>query len=513
MGLFSKIRRAIAGPPEVVIQSMPVVTARYEATRNTPDRSWIPGYAQDARQDIDAGTRLELLRKFRYFEKNNALAQKILDLIETNVVGTGITPTPNSSSPTWNVAALKWFNTWAKFADLTSRQTFYSLQAVMARAAAGDGEIFVFLTNGESGRPRLQLIESHRVLSANLPSYKKEGYTDVDGVMLDQFGRPAFYVVGNDADALSKSGPTKVAVIPADQIVHVFEPARAGQYRGITLFHSVLHTLHDLDDLQRYEMLAAKDAASRANIIETESGEMPDDGTIVARSQRVTTKAGTEEDRSAYYNSAFGGKSVVLKRGDKWSQSESTRPSPAMREFWMYLEALVCKGVNISYAAVSDYAGNWGGAALRGAVVSDNRFFEIRTASLAAALQRIWEYAIGYAINAKEIVDEKGQPIEPPADWINVHWQPPRRASVDIGRESKAIIEEVRSGLRTYRDVLGELGQDWRDVLKQRAEEEAYIDKLASESGVDRVRIASFGPNERGPAASPQLEPAAPSAP
>lgn len=510
MKLIDKIRRFVSGPPQVVVMPSPVVNARYESTRNTPDRSWLPGYAQDARQDIDAGTRLELVRRSRYFEKNNALFQKILDLIETNVVGTGIIPTPSSSDAKWNEAALKWFNTWAKFADLTSRQSFWSLQAIMARAQAVDGEIFTFLTNGESGRPRIQLIEAHRVLSANLPSYKKEGYSDVDGVLLDQFGRPSFYIVGNDADALSQRGPSTVAVLPAASVVHVFEPARAGQYRGVPLPHAVLHTLHDLDDLQRYEMLAAKDAASRTNVVSTENGEMPDDGTAIARSLRVTKDDGTTETRQVYYQSAFGGKTVVLKRGDQWNQSESNRPSPAMREFWMYLESLVCKGVGISYAAVSDYAGNWGGAALRGAVTSDNRFFEIRTDNLAAACQRIFEYVIGYAMAKGEIVDDAGRPIPTPADWYVVKWQPPRRASVDIGRESKAIIEELRSGLRTYRDALGETGQDWRDVLKQRAEEEKFIDQLSKDTGVDRVRIASFGPNERGPAATP--EPQAPPA-
>jgi lambda family phage portal protein len=501
MGWLSKLRSKFARQTQVVVMPAPVVQAHYESTRVTPDRSWLPGYVQDARQDIDSGTRIELMRRSRYFEKNSALAQKILDLIETNVVGTGIMPTPASSDKAWNEAALKWFLEWAKFADLTSKQNFWTLQAIMARAQAVDGEIFVFLTSGHSGRPRLQLIESHRVLSANLPTYKNEGYIDFDGVLLDQYGRPAFYVIGNDSDALAKAGPSQVAVIPADQMVHVGEPARAGQYRCIPIFHAVLHTLHDLDDLQRYEMLAAKEAASQANVIETESGEVPDESGIVGRSLRVTKEDGTEETRTAYYQSAFGGKSVVLKRGDKWRQSESNRPSPAMRDFWQYLEALTCKGVGISYAAVSDYAGNWGGAALRGAVTSDNRFYEIRTSNLASASQRIWEYVMGWAINAKEIVDANGQPLAPPSDWYAVHWQPPRRASVDIGRESAAIINEVRSGLRTYRDVLGELGLDWRDVLRQRAEEEEFIDELSKETGVDRTRIAAFGPNERGPSA------------
>lgn len=473
------------------------IFANYEAARFTNDRSWLPGYAQDARQDMEPGQRTEILRKARYFEKNHALEQKFLELIETNVVGTGITPTPASKDAAWNAKALEWFTTWMKFADLTSRQNFASLQAVIARAQAVDGEIFIYLTHGESvdgnvtGRPRLRLIESHRVVSANIKKYRDEGYQETDGILLDDRGRPAFYIVGQDADAFSGAKPRTAAIIPADRIIHVFEPSRAGQYRGLSLFHSVLHTLHDLDDLQRYEMLAAKDASSRANIVYTENGLAPAAVSPIGRSLTQPGSApSSDTDRQTYLEKAFGGKTVYLGRNERWDQAESQRPSAAMREFWEYLTDMCCKGVGISYAAVSDYKGNWGGASLRGAVTSDNRFYEIRTQSLAAAFQRVYEFAIGWAIGTGELTN-------PPDDWMAVRWQPPRRASVDIGHESAAILNELRAGVRTYRDVLGEMGLDWRDVLLQRAIEEQYIDELAARLGVDREKIAALDPNER----------------
>jgi len=478
----------VESSPAFLAPPLTPLLAQYEAARYTQDRSWLPGYAQDARYDLDPGTRIEILRKARYFEKNHALAQKFLELIETNVVGTGITPTPASSDPAWNAKALAWWEQWSKFADLTSRQEFPSLQALIVRAQATDGEIFVYLTNGESGRPRIQLIEAHRVLSADLPTFRKEGFREIDGVLVDARGRPAFYIVGQDADSLGRAAPSRVAVLPAEQVVHVFEPSRAGQYRGVSLFHSILHVLHDLDDLQRYEMLAAKDASSRANIVYTDSGEVPQSVSPIGRPQTSTTASA--DDRQTYYEKAFGGKTVALRKGDRWDQAESQRPSAAMREFWEYLTDLCCKGVGISYAAVSDYSGKWGGAALRGAVTSDNRFYEIRTRALSSCLQRIYEYAIGWAINSGELMD-------PPTDWYRVRWQPPRRASVDIGRESAAILNELRAGIRTYRDVLGELGLDWQEVLRQRAEEEKFVAQLAAEYGVRPSQIVAIDPAER----------------
>lgn len=476
----------------------PALLARYEAGfLGGFDRSWLPQYVQDARQDITPGERLEMIRRARYFEQNNATMHKVLDLIETNVVGSGIHATPATSDVQWNVRATERWNTWCKYADLTSRQTFETLQALMVRAQAVDGEIFVWLTYGDpddQGRrfPRIQLIESHRVCDAKLPNqYKQEGYTQFDGILTDARGRPAFYIVSNDNDAFSKVAPAKVALIPAGQMVHIYEPSRASQPRGVTLFHPCLADLHDLDDLQRYEMLASKDASSRANIVKTASGELPDDGTVIGRDTSIPSGDGTMLERTTYYQTAFGGRTVVLKNGDDWKQSEALRPTTAQQEFWKILERKVCRGTGISYAAMCDYEGGWSGPALRGAITSDNRFYDVRTQTLASALQRIYEHVIGYDIKPRGALNNA------PIDWNKVTWQSPRRTTIDVGRDSKALIEEMRAGIRTYRDVLAELGLDWRDVLNQRGIEEAYIDALAKRLKVDRVRVASLILNER----------------
>lgn len=453
------------------------VLARYEAgTFGSVDRSWLPHYVQDARQDIDPGQRLEMVRKARYFECNNATFQKILDLIEVNVIGTGVHATPASENEEWNTRALARWQEWSKYADLTSRQSFETLQALIARAQAVDGEIFIWLTYGdpdEQGRrfPRIQLIETHRVCDARLPrQYEAEGFVQFDGILTDRRGRPAFYIVSNDADAFSKNTPSKVALIPADEIIHVYEPSRTSQPRGVTLFHSCLPDLHDLDDLQRYEMLASKDAASRANVVKTASGEFTDDGTVIGRDEPVTKDDGTIEERISYYQTAFGARTVVLKHGDEWNQSQALRPTSAQQAFWQILERKVCRGTGISYAALCDYEGNWGGPALRGALAADNRFFDVRTQTLAVAFQRVWEHVIGADIKPGGALYAGA-----PKNWKNVTWQSPRRATVDIGRESAAILNELRVGVRTFADVLGEQGQDWRAQIRQRIIEQKFI--------------------------------------
>jgi lambda family phage portal protein len=503
--LFAKYHKPDAPAEEVA------VLARYEGATHSIDRCWLPGYVQSARQDIDSSTRLELLRRARYFEKNHYLIQKILDMIEVNVVGTGISAVPSSSDARFNAAALRYFKRWAKQPDASSHLSFYTLQSIIARAEFLDGEVFVFLTRDEQG-PKIQLIESHRVVPAHLPTYASEGYTDVDGILIDQRGRPSFYIVSNDADAFAGCAPQNVTVIPAAQMVHIYNPARPSQYRGITNFHAAMHTLHDLHMLQTYEMQAAKNASLYANVVNTESGELPEMAGNFGRSLAKQSSTATDPvARAAELEKAFGGRTVALKVGESWQQAQSDRPNPQMREFWKDLEASVCKAAGVSYASVSDYTAGQGGAALRGAVTADARFYQIRSNLLSDGLQRIYEFVIQDGIDEKAIVDEAGVPVPAPADSLECVWPSPRRASVDIGRDTTAKINELRAGGTCYRDYIGEGAGDWREIFTQRADEEAFLDELARTRGISAQRIASLFPNGQAPAVVPQQQ-AAPAA-
>ncbi len=458
MSILSKFRE--------LFERKVIVRAGYRSADTfSPDRSWLPEFVQDADQDISPAARQEMTRKARYFEKNSAIAQKILDLIEVNTVGNGIIPTPTSSDIAWNEKASEAFTRWTTFADASSRDSFYTLQSLIVRAKAVDGEIFIIKQISESGWPRLQLVESHRVRSWKKPP---SGLTDIDGVWVDENGRPQFIVI---------HGSGRPTILEADRVIHVFSRSRAGQHRGLTLFHAVLHTLHDLDDLQRYEMVAAKDGSSRANIIYTESGEIPNTSPIGAGIRKGITVDGVEDKQKAY-EKAFGGKTVALKRGDKWEQSQALRPSPAMREFWLYLTDLVCKGTGISYAAVNDYQGNYGGTALRGAVASDNRFFDVCSKDLTFFNNEVWRFVIPLLV-------QQGEIGALPDGWDKVRWQTPRRATVDIGRDSRALLEELARGVRNYRDVMGEVGIDWREGLRQRIAEQKFIRDEAIAQGLD----------------------------
>ncbi len=457
------------------------IEARYEAGYWSTARSYLPGFIQGAREDVNNMERSEVLRRVRYFEKNSDVMTKALDVLNINVVGSGINPSPATVDAKWNKQALDAWNEWSEVADITGESSIPQLQSIVFRAENVDGDHGVELTLNEYGRPALNLIEAHRVTSAGIDVNKLTagGYKIVDGVLISPFsGRPLVYMVASDFDSKT------VAAVAGSGMVFFYKKTRAGQYRGISLFHGAVIDLHDLDDLQKFEMRAAKDASSIARVVQTASGGTTVDGNGIGRSLRPAPTVAGPAQMNEYYKTALGGEVIHTFPGDKVEQFQSNRPNPATIEFWTKLETKFARASGLSYAALVDYQGNWGGAALRAAVTSDNRLFSLRTTEQARKWQRVWEYFIGWKMDHGELTKNP--------DFRNVRWHPPRRTTVDIGHESQAMLEELKGGLRTYETIYGEAGDEWKERLEQRAIEEQYIEGLATKYKIPRQLIASF---------------------
>jgi capsid protein len=144
------------------------------------------------------------------FEQNNAIVNRLADLFEQYTVGpNGLQFIPSSSDEDWNQRAAASWAQWTDVCDLTSLHAISTLMTLTARSWFIDGEVFILLTRGEERsatanlkpvlRPRIQLIESHRV--ATPPQLQdQEGKTVSDGIEIDAKGRPTAYWIKDSAD-------------------------------------------------------------------------------------------------------------------------------------------------------------------------------------------------------------------------------------------------------------------------------------------------------------------------
>lgn len=449
----------------------PVLSTTYEGAKRRIGPSYIPTTFQPARFDISSASRIGLQRKSRYFERENPIFNRLVDLFECYTVGTGLVCAPATSDAEFNEIAGPAMERWFELCEVDSLEG--AIESLIARTWFVDGEVFVYKTRGPSGRRRVQIIEADAI-STPPDRIRDEGVSIVDGVSIDpETGRPLGYYLER-----KRTGGSVWELIPAEQMDHIFERIRPGQYRGIPFCSCVINELHDLDDLHRLELQAARDAAELSTILYNATGEVSAEDIIADGGSVISS---TPEGRAVYLQESYGGRTAVFKNTEKVEQFRSERPSVVTREYWRYKTELVCTGIGIPYCMV--FPESMQGTVYRGALDMASTWFKARARVVIRAKRRLYEYGLAqerYLV--KELRDG-------PADWFAVNIRPPRAPNVDVGRNSTARLAELEMCATTLQDLWAELGEDAFVKVDDKAKMAAFIRERAAAHGVTPAEV------------------------
>ena len=431
--------------------------------------------ATDATVDVNSANRTTLVKLARYLYNSSPFTRGLINEKARYSVGTGIRSQAVTSSEAWNEEAEKYFTQWSKIADVQGRYTYREIQRLACIAIDRDGECFVRLvTHKKSGYPAIQLILAHRI--GNAGKVNENGPRVIDGVGVNSDGRPIFY---RYLTGPSGTPSESFEDIPANQIIHLGEACAGDELRFTSPLAPSVNHLRDISDSIGFEKMALKISSYIALAVRSNNPESADffgDSASASTNDLTVESLGTN-----------GGAIPRLGAGDDLVSWSSNRPSQNFQDFCGMLLREVCSSIGVPYefhARPSEA----GGAALRSVLVRAQRTFEQRQVLLMDRLcSRVWAHAITLGMQQERIPQNE--------DWYLATFQPPAAASVDMGHESAAHLNEVRAGLRTYREDYAERGIEWRDAMRQRAEESKYLKDLAAEFEVPIESIASFNPN------------------
>jgi capsid protein len=388
--------------------------------------------------------------------KNSGFVRELVANMAIYSTGDGIRVQAQSPDPVWNRAAEAYFAMWSPRCEVTRRFSFEECQALVCRGMDIDGEYFIHKTRDAQGEPRIQLIESHRV-GDELGSRET-----IDGVGLDPWGAPVFY------RTLEDSG--KPYDLPAASVLHIHEPEWAGGVRSHpTIQHSINHVLDEME-LLALEKHAVKDNADVSRILKTARGEIDDNGDFV-----VGGTVGSESSDPVSLQRIVGGKLVALKPDESLDSFQSNRPSPTFTGFLEHLRRDSALGmIPFEFAADSSKIG---GAGVRLIVAKADRRFSFRQMILESRLIKpVWAYVIGDAIS-------RGF-LPPMPGWWKISSVPPKRVTVDAGREAQQNRADVEMGLKTLSDHFNEQGADFGEEIERRASDAKLILDTAAKYGV-----------------------------
>lgn len=203
-----------------------------------------------------------LRSRIRDLVRNDPIAASAVRVYANSVVGSGIMCRSTTEDPELKAKITKVWNTWAKSASVCGAD-FYGLQVQVVRALITDGEALLRIVPRQLGEGldvpfQLQPLESDMLplLDADIAPGLPAGNVIRSGIELDKHGRRVAYWLHTqhpgERNAFDPATMTSELVrVPADQVMHVFDPHRLGQLRGVSPLAAVavkLKHIGDFDD-------------------------------------------------------------------------------------------------------------------------------------------------------------------------------------------------------------------------------------------------------------------------
>ncbi|MGA0846571.1 MAG: phage portal protein, partial [Luteolibacter sp.] len=346
-----------------------------------------------------------------------------------------------------------------------------------------DGEVFILLTETDTGYPQYQGIPSHRIANpAGMSEGPLRGGRLQDGIIYWPSGAPKEYCFVDRDGRL-------IEFIPAENIIHLYDPEFQAQGRGLTALTHCINDCRDMIQSTEWERLAMLQMSSISLIEYNDHGgpDMDDPYTQLAgntgRTDGVSVQS-LDGGTVRYFRSNSGGKLETL---------VNNRPGNPFLDFHDRLLRSAYAGLNWPYAFYSGH-GVGGGTAQRTEIAMAQRAIEDRQDLLFYAAKRIVGYAIAKA--------QKRGDLPASADWWKWEFSTPPKLTIDDGRVTKELEVMWRIGAANMRDIVSMRGKTLEEHYTERATEVALRKmaamKAAEEFGVvvDDREMSMLTPNE-----------------
>jgi lambda family phage portal protein len=393
--------------------------------------------------------------------------------------------TPNEWSPAtgdrdYDRTVAEYFHSWCKKSDVTGRHSFRQLVGMALQMRPVDGDCGFAIRKTSDGL-RLQLVPADLIGNPNEVT-NAEQY--IDGIVLDEFGKPVAYRVFQRERSGAYVNPEDV---PARAFCHYFDPFRADQYRGVTEFHAVINTARMLKGILDAEQVGVRFASQQAALVFNERGSASPRQAFSA-APSITLENGQQRKDEL----SDVGMIKYFNTSDKVEVMPS-RPSSAFTGFVEHLMDEIAMGLGLPAGVLFGTQG-YKGPNVRAEFAQADRVWDRHRGVLSdKVLDPIKNDVILIAIANGEIppppTKDGETAVQALRRALRGEWRWPARMSIDVGRESTANLNENRQGIKSGQQIAAENGYDYEDTLEQLAIEAAKVSELAARYGVPETAI------------------------
>lgn len=423
---------------------------------------------------------LQTLRaRSRDLFRNSDYAKKFQRLLRQNVIGPAGIVMQNKARESSgaldayaNTAIQAAWNLFVKKEnfDVSGRLSKINAEKLVITTVAIDGESFVRkVANFPNSVSKfaIQFIDADRI-----PLHLNDAHQQIfAGIKFDEWGRPLGYYVSKRQENPLLVNPASLAsfqdcdYVPAAEMLHLFVHDFPGQLRGVPWAHTALLRLGQLGEFEKAELVAAIMGASQAGFFEKTDAEALAPG-----------EDSEDSDYGGFSYELQPGMLTALPPGVTFKPYSPTAPTGNVLPFVKTQLRGAASGLGISYTSMSNDMEGVSYSTARTAMLDEREFYkELQSMLIEDFCQPIYDAWLD-SVLLRNLAGSL--PYAKLAKFSAAVWRPRGFMWIDPKTEVDANAQAVKSGFKSFSDVLAEQGRDVEETFRAIAEERALADSL-----------------------------------
>lgn len=423
---------------------------------------------------------LSLLRdRSRTATRNDGYAKGAIEKLVSNIVGTGIKPLPQATDVEFRKAVSQKWLRWTDESDADGLLDFYGQQSQAVWAWFEGGEVFVRLrprlaSDGLSVPLQIQVIEpelcphTHDQELAN-------GNRIRAGIEFNGIGkRVAYWFHPSRPGDLDDFDRGQLRRVPAEFVLHMYQPTRPGQLRGVPHLTQALIRLHELDKFDDATLLRQQIANLFAGFIQKPQA--------VGESEAVNPLTGLVPDDT------HEGRPVVqlepgimqeLEPGEEMKFSDPPGVDSSYEAFTRQQLFHISAATGVPYEILTGDLSRVNDRTVRVILNEFRRRVQQWQHQIVGfqVCRPIWNAWLDRAFLAGALPMPAGYQQDP-WPWRVVSWMPQRWPYLHPVQDVQAEKDAIRNGFTSRSAVVSEHGEDVETIDADQAADNARADEL-----------------------------------
>lgn len=423
---------------------------------------------------------LHAIERVRDYQRNDPVVGQGVRRLVANIIQGGFTlDTTTGSDDLDQLLWAKW-QEWSSDPDQCHSEgelTWRQMERMALSSVIVDGDLFALPLRSGS----VQWVEAHRVRT---PSNTTRNV--IHGVLVDDRKVRKEYWITKQELGLNRllRRVSDVKAYPARdrdgnrQVLHLYEPSRFSQTRGVSCLLPASETIGQHSDLQFATLVKAQISALIAILKTREENWQPGgvDSTLLG-SQSTDSRAGY----TRVIEQLGAGLEIAGDPGEKIEAFSANVPSPQFFEHSMLILTFIAVNLDLPVAVLLLDPSNTNFSGWRGAIdQARTRFKQIQDWLIGAMHSPVYRWKVRQWIQTDPEVRALANSLG--VNPFGHSWKPPTWSYIEPEKDVKSDVAILAGLQNSPRGVLGARGRDWETIVDETVQDYEYAIRAGLEA-------------------------------